>query len=554
MDRRTVIALLLVAVVVLITPRLFPTRPTAAAAKRDTVVATPSTTREKVDVAITAEAPAGVMAPRKLNRPVEAAPLIEVSSVEDSLAKYEFSSLGAAIRRVDLKKHRGLGSLGGNASLVDADQPLIGYRVLVDGDTVSFRETAFATLKTAGALGVDFQGKAKGIPAQIQYRVVPDSYVVRVTGRIGAEDSTDRRPAFLLLDLPATLQSFEADTLADQASLSYAVKPARRSAEAIPFRDLDPGERRIVAGPVSWAVAKNKYFMFGVLVAEDNESIAEVQAVGGTRSSKVPTHASATLVTRLGPDGSFAFEFYTGPQEYRRLRALGRDFENSNPYGGWMQGFVQPFATIVMRILLWMKEALPISYGWLLVVFGVAVRLILWPLNQGAMRTSMKMQRIQPELNAIQTKFKSDPQRLQSEMMKVYKEHNMSPFSAFAGCLPLLLPMPILFALFFVFQNTIEFRGVPFLWLSDISLKDPYYIIPLFMGVSMFVMSWVGLRNAPPNPQAKMMAWVLPIVMTVMFANFASGLNLYYAVQNVAAIPQQWLIANERSKSAAKKA
>jgi YidC/Oxa1 family membrane protein insertase len=116
------------------------------------------------------------------------------------------------------------------------------------------------------------------------------------------------------------------------------------------------------------------------------------------------------------------------------------------------------------------------------------------------------------------------------------------------GCLPMLLPMPVLFALFFVFQNTIEFRGVPFLWLPDISQADPYYVIPIVMGLSMYVLSWIGMRNAPPNPQAKMMGYVLPVMMTVLFWRFASGLNLYYTIQNIAALPQQWLIARERGK------
>ena len=119
------------------------------------------------------------------------------------------------------------------------------------------------------------------------------------------------------------------------------------------------------------------------------------------------------------------------------------------------------------------------------------------------------------------------------------------------GCLPMLLPMPVLFALYFVFQNTIEFRGVPFLWLPDISLRDPYFITPILMGLSMFLMSWIGMRNAPPNPQAKMMMFMMPVMLTVLFFNFASGLNLYYAVQNIAAIPQQWLLARERAKEAA---
>ncbi len=115
----------------------------------------------------------------------------------------------------------------------------------------------------------------------------------------------------------------------------------------------------------------------------------------------------------------------------------------------------------------------------------------------------------------------------------------MSPFSPMLGCLPMLLPMPILYALYYVLQNTIELRGVPFLWLPDLSLRDPYYITPIVMGVSMFLLSWIGMRAAPPNPQAKMMSYMMPVMFTVMFLNFASGLNLYYAVQNIAALPQQ---------------
>jgi YidC/Oxa1 family membrane protein insertase len=108
--------------------------------------------------------------------------------------------------------------------------------------------------------------------------------------------------------------------------------------------------------------------------------------------------------------------------------------------------------------------------------------------------------------------------------------------------------MPVLFALFFVFQSTIEFRGVPFLWFSDISQKDPYYIIALLMGASMFLLSWIGMRNMPPNPQTKAMTYVFPVMMTVLFANFPAGMNMYYTVQNLAALPQQWLIANERAR------
>jgi YidC/Oxa1 family membrane protein insertase len=263
----------------------------------------------------------------------------------------------------------------------------------------------------------------------------------------------------------------------------------------------------------------------------------------------VANRATATAIKPLA-DGSFAFDIYAGPQSWEALRAIGNDLENVNPYAGWFHAVVQPFSTIVMRVLLWLKRATQVNYGWVLVIFGVVIRLLLWPLNQKAMRTSIQMQRLQPELAEVQKRYKNEPEKQREALVKLYQSHGMSPLSPLMGCVPMLLPMPILFALYFVFQNTIEFRGVPFLWLPDISLKDPLYIIPVVMGASMFVLSWIGMRAAPPNPQTKMMSYMMPVMFTVMFLNFASGLNLYYAVQNIAALPQQWLLSRERQRSA----
>src|SRR4029453_11963636 len=117
-------------------------------------------------------------------------------------------------------------------------------------------------------------------------------------------------------------------------------------------------------------------------------------------------------------------------------------------------------------------------------------------------------------------------------------------------CWPLLLPWPVLIALFFVFQNSIELRGQPFLWIPDLSRPDPIYIIPVLMALSMFGVTKVGQLGMPPNPQMKVMLYFMPVMMLVLFLNFASGLNLYYAVQNLASIPQQWWIAKERKKNA----
>jgi len=545
MDKRFLLALVLTAVVVIATPWLFGTQSSRAVnkAQRDTAIAADTATGRGLD-----------FQPRPIEQPspsaatdssltgVQARP--ETTSVSLSLIDYTFSNSGAVPISVDLKSYKALDGSKKNVTLRSKSGQLIAYRLFLPGDTVNLAQVQFQ-VDSSRPNSLTYRANAHGADIAIRYTFAPDSYLVRVFGEVRHPNANN---GFIALEMPTSLRSAEADSLDDQQHLAYAVKPQREDARGIPFSKLDPGERRLESGPIAWVAAKNKYFIVGVLTPNGGTPFAEVAITGGPRTGRRATQASAIAVEPI-KNGAFSFELYTGPQEWRRLLSLGRGFENSNPYGGFLQGVVQPFATIVMRILLWMRATLNLSYGWVLVIFGVAVRLLLWPLNQKAMRTSMKMSRLQPELAEIQKRYKSDPQRMQSEIMSVYRDHGMSPFSSLSGCLPMLLPMPILFALFFVFQNTIEFRGVPFLWLADISLKDPYFIVPIVMGLSMFVLSIIGMRNSPPNPQAKMMAYVLPVMMTVFFLNLASGLNLYYAVQNLTAIPQQWLISNERAKS-----
>jgi YidC/Oxa1 family membrane protein insertase len=357
-----------------------------------------------------------------------------------------------------------------------------------------------------------------------------------------------QKPAYLITSLPKTLLPTEADTIGDHRSLAYSFKPQRDHARSVLFGSLDPGDKTLEAGPLNWVAIKNKYFVFGILAPPNGAPFSEVTLTGGPRTSKIATSASADVVQEIR-NGTFSFEVYAGPQESQRLMRMGQDFDHVNPYGWrFLQSVVHPIASKVIQALLWMHNRLNLSYGWVLVILGILVRLALWPLNQSTMRSSLKMQELQPKLAAAQKKYK-DPNQQREAIMKVYQDAGVSPFAGLTGCLPALLPMPILFALFFVFQNTIEFRGVPFMWLHDISIKDPLYILPLLMGASMYVLSWIGMRNAPPNPQAKMMGYMFPVMMTVVLLNMASGLNLYYTAQNIAALPQQWMLARERAKA-----
>jgi YidC/Oxa1 family membrane protein insertase len=426
--------------------------------------------------------------------------------------------------------------------------PLLRYRLARGVDTIALDTVPF-TVATTGAT-TTFTSPM----ITISYRLIDSSYRAEVRGTV------PNAPAgtALLIDLPRDLRSNEADTLDDQRHLAYGYRVPVRDPESIPFTKIDAGQARIESGNFQWVDARSKYWIVALMqpVADNPTGIPAKQIgvfrglsmTGGQRVGRVAPTAAATTVYPIA-NGNIAFDLYVGPQKFADLRATANNLENANPYAGFLHGIVQPFSTIVMKVLLWMKASLRVNYGWVLVLFGVIIRVALWPLNQKAMRTSLQMQRIQPELQALQAKYKSDPEKQRDAIMKLYASHNMSPLSPMLGCLPMLLPMPVLYALYYVFQNTVEFRGVSFLWLPDLSLRDPLYITPLVMGASMFLLSWIGMRQAPPNPQTKMMSYMMPVLFTVMFLNFASGLNLYYAVQNIAALPQQYFISRERAKA-----
>ncbi|AHG88604.1 Membrane protein oxaA [Gemmatirosa kalamazoonensis] len=564
-NRRLALALALVVIVVLLTQFLFPQRRapvpvtarTPAGAPAGGPAATTAPTAAAATASPTVAAPAGTTTPSPAGT-AEPLPPAETITVSGTSAAYDVSSVGASLTTARMLGYNSLAParLGGGApvQLTPTGEPILSYRLVVPGDTLPLSRVPFRVSRPS-ATAVQLDGTTTtraGAPVAVSivYSFVPDSFVAHVRGTVQGVTG----PAYLLTDLPSTLRITEPDTLEHFTHLAYAYKPATKDAKSVAFSRIDPGERQIVAGPLTWAVAKSKYFLVGALApngAGTRGQFTELDLTGGVRTTKLATRAAATLVQQLD-NGGFAFDLYAGPQEWRHLHAMGRDFENANPYGGWTQGIVQPFATLVIRALLWMHDSFKLSYGWVLILFGVTVRLILWPLQQGAMRSQLKMQRVQPELQAVQERYKSDPQKLQQEMMKVYAAHGMSPFSALSGCLPMLIPLPIFFALFFVFQNTIEFRGVPFLWLHDISLKDPYYVLPILVAVTQFLMSWIGMRGAPPNPQAQMLTYAMPAMFLFFFINVASGLNLYYLTQNLIMLPQQWLLARERQKAQGK--
>ncbi|MEO8294233.1 MAG: membrane protein insertase YidC [Gemmatimonadota bacterium] len=466
--------------------------------------------------------------------------------ITSPLYEYDISTVGGRLAAITLPTYASMAALdrGKPVEILHPSSDLLGLSILSGQDTLHLDRWVFApsvpSLNVTGPSTLTLTGSRGGVSVTLTYSFRPDAYQVGIQGQI---NGLGPNGGVLLVGMGPGIRNVEADSIDNYRSLGLVTE--NNGASATLFRKLSPGTTTTLAGPFNWVAIKAKYFVTAIFALDSTAPrITGVTATPPVTAAKSPTQATVKLSLPLGGDGRFRYTLYAGPMEYKRLTGVGHNFDDVNPYG-WpgLRTVIRPVAVVVRSLLVWMHEHLHLAYGVVLICFGIMIRLILWPLNQKAMRSSMAMQGIQPQLKEIQEKYKNEPQKLQQEMFKIYKENGVNPFG---GCWPLLIPMPVLFSLFFVLGNTIELRGVPFLWLPDLSRADPYYVVPVLMGLSMFVLSKVGSRGMPPNPQTKIMLYVMPIMMTVLFISFASGLNLYYAVQNTASIPQQWLLARER--------
>jgi YidC/Oxa1 family membrane protein insertase len=539
------LAFVLLAIVILAPAILFPPRPAPLPVRgADSLSAAPP-------ISAAAPVPAATLSALPTRgEPVVSSDTSASVIVRSGIYEYRFSPRGARLTSARMLQYRTFAAGDtGVAQLIPDGSEYLAYQLVVGRDTVpldwGFVPSQREVTVGEGGASVDWVATRGAVTVRLRYTFSPDTYVFGVNGEISGLGGSS---PLVLIGLGPGIRSIEADSSLDFGARGVVTKAAKP--ENLAFSALKPGESQVLTGPFDWAAIKSKYFVLALLTVDTSSAqLGGAVAIGGPRTGKnaLVAHVLASLPA---PQGRFSYAMYVGPQEYRSLARVGHDLEDVNPYGwSWVRPLIHPVSIWIVEFMLWMHEHLSLNYGWVLILFGVMVRTVMWPLQQKSMRSQMAMQAMQPEMKAVQDRHKNDPQKLQQEMLRLYKEHNVSPLG---GCLPMMLPMPVLFALFFVFNNTIEFRGAPFLWLPDLSRADPVFIIPILMGLSMYAVSRIGQIGVPPNPQAQTMTYVMPVMFTVLFLRLSSGLNLYYAVSNLLTIPQQWLIAQERLKKAAK--
>ncbi|QWD90773.1 membrane protein insertase YidC [Polynucleobacter sp. MWH-Braz-FAM2G] len=235
-------------------------------------------------------------------------------------------------------------------------------------------------------------------------------------------------------------------------------------------------------------------------------------------------------------------KLFVGPQEEKVLETIAPGFELLKDYG---------YLTIIAKPIFWLLEKIHGyvgNWGWSIILLTILIKLVFFPLSAASYKSMARMKEVQPRLTAMREQYKGEPQKLNQAMMEMYRKEKINPLG---GCLPVVIQIPVFIALYWVLLSSVEMRGAPWiLWIHDLSVPDPYYILPIIMAVSMFVQT--KLNPTPPDPiQAKVMMY-MPIVFSIMFFFFPSGLVLYWVTNNLLSIAQQWQINQMFGKKPAK--
>ena len=291
-------------------------------------------------------------------------------------------------------------------------------------------------------------------------------------------------------------------------------------------------------GLLKWAGIRSKYFLISCIPA-DREQRSRVVLQGNHQLSGVEPDYSFQIGRRLERSGSWHNTIYLGPLNYDELIGYEAELEQAIDFG-WP--IVSQISRFLLILFIAMYQYIP-NYGWIIVLFAVAIKIIVYPLTHKTYESAAKMQAVQPKITALREKYKNDNQRLSRETMKLYKEEGVNPLG---GCLPLLLQMPIFISLYNLFGKTIELRQAPFtLWIQDLSLPDELliggfglHVLPLLMAVSMLIQQKMTMKD----PKQAVLVYMMPAVMIFIFWSMSSGLVLYWTIFNVLTIGQQLLV------------
>lgn len=389
-----------------------------------------------------------------------------------------------------------------------------------------------------------FVAEVDGVVVEKRFTFTPGSYLVGVEHRV-----ENRRSQPFTAGLFAQLKrdNHEPDgtssfTLGPQPYLGAAVTTDAERYQKVEFDDLADGEDFSDGVDGGWVAILQHYFV-SAWVAEPD---VRHKLFGYERDGVHFVGYTAPYKTIApGSTGSYNASFYVGPKDQKVLEQIAPNLNLTVDYG-----FLWWLAVPLFNLLDWLHDNVAPNWGVAIMLLTLMVKIVLYPLFNTSFRSMANMRRVSPDMKRLQERYADDRQKLSQEMMALYKREKVNPLG---GCLPMLLPMPIFLALYWVLFESVELRQAPFfLWINDLSVLDPYFVLPLLMGASMYIQQL--LSPAMGDPMQVRMMRLMPVFFTVLFLFFPAGLVLYWLVNNVLSLAQQYWVNRQYDTAAASKA
>ncbi len=507
------------------------------------------------DAASAASQAAGVPAPIVAQGPTSV-PVVETRAVskelvhvETDVVKLTFDTEGGNLVRVELLQHEDEQRPGNNIVLLDDSKDRIytaqtGLISSVPGVALPTHKTVMMVrpgvrkLKEGiDELAITFESPVQsGVKLVKTYTVKRGAYDMAVKHEVVNTGAQDVAPQ-LYFQLVRDGNKLAGESSFYSTFTGPAVYTEAKKYQKVEFADIKKKKVEVETQSNTGYVAMVQHYFASAWILPDGLSRNISMDAVDIGSTMADCCYRATLIAPLeaikpGQTKTVAATFFAGPQEENKLEALYPGLELVKDYG-WL--------TIMAKPLFWLLDQLNSilkNWGWSIVALVVLLKAGFYWLNAHAYQSMAKMKAINPKIMEMRERLKDNPQQMQMEMMKIYRDEKVNPMG---GCLPIAIQIPVFIALYWVLLSTVEIRNAPWVgWIHDLSAPDPYFILPLVMTLTTLLQT--ALNPAPPDPMQAKMMWIMPLAFSVMFFFFPAGLVLYWITNNVLSIAQQWLI------------
>ena len=463
-------------------------------------------------------------------------------TITTDLIKADIDTIGGELRRLELLKHKDSADATKNLVLFtqDAKRTYLAQTGLLGGNFPNHK-SGFVAKPGVRALGdgnqvqLVLESEQAGVKLTKTFTFKKGDYVIDVKHEVSNNSAAAITPSLYLQLLHDGTKPESGGMFSGSGDFfAPAVYTDAEKFQKLDFENIEKGtETHATKADNGW-ISMIQHFFVSAFIPQD-----KAQREIFTKKVDTNLYAVGSILPMgtIAPGATVAMDarLYSGPQESAILEKVTPGLELVKDYG---------VLTILAKPLFWLMELIHKilgNWGWTIVVFTIAIKLALFPLSAAGYRSMAKMKVVTPKMTAVREQYKNDPQKMNMAMMELYKKEKINPLG---GCLPILIQMPVFLSLYWVLQASVEMRGAPWVgWITDLTAPDPWYILPVIYAISMYITT--KLNPAPADPmQAKMMLF-MPLAFSVMFFFFPSGLVLYWVVNNVLSIGQQWVINNK---------